>query len=672
MSKSIIERIEDLRKKIRHHDYLYYVKNEPEISDYEYDQLMLELTKLENEHPELITPDSPTQRVGGEPTKEFPTVIHSIQMLSLSNTYSEGELYEFDRRVKGLLPGEEYSYVTELKIDGVAISLIYRGGILVQGATRGDGVRGDDITNNLKTIRSIPLKVLELPNELMDEFEVRGEVYMTKKNFENLNRERELAEEKTFANARNATAGSLKLQDPKEVAQRHLTTFIYSLITANQAEKDCCNEHFKSLNLLDSMGFPVNKNRRLCKNIKEVMEFCRYWEEKRDSLEYDIDGVVVKINSFRQQSILGSTAKSPRWAIAYKFKAKHAETILKDITWQVGRTGTVTPVAELEPVVLAGSTISRATLHNIDEIKKKDIRIGDRVHIEKGGDVIPKVVEPLKEFRTGEITPVTPPEVCPVCGEHLERPPGEAALRCPNIACPAQVARRIAHFASRTAMDIEGLGPSLIDQLTSRKIISDPGDLYFLKKDDIVNLERMAEKSAQNLLDGIEASKSRPLERVIFALGIRYIGIGAARILANRYQSLDKLMNAKLEELSSLEGIGEKTARSIVNFFKKKENLVLIDKLRKGGVKLKKEIKKEKPEIFAGKTFVLTGKLESFTREEASEIIIENGGNVSSGVSKKTDFVLAGENPGSKLEKALKLNVKIINEEEFKEMLNSK
>jgi len=669
MADTIQEKIERLREKIRHHDYLYYVKNEPEIPDFEYDKLMEELIRLEKEHPELITPDSPTQRVGGEPTKEFPTVTHDVEMLSLSNTYSEGEILEFDKRIQGLLSGEEYNYVAELKIDGVAVSLIYENGLLVRGATRGDGVRGDDITNNLKTIKAIPLKVMKIPEELKKRFEVRGEVFMTKKDFEKLNRARELSGEKLFANARNATAGSLKLQDPRETDRRKLSIFIYNLITDAQLEKDCCNEHYKSLGTLDSMGFSVNKNRSLCKNIREVLRFCSDWGKKRDTLDYEIDGVVIKVNSLRQQKALGSTAKSPRWAIAFKFKARHAETILKDITWQVGRTGTVTPVAELEPVLLAGSTISRATLHNTDEIAKKDIRTGDRVLIEKGGDVIPKVVKPLKEYRTENSKPVIPPQLCPVCGEALEKPEDEAALRCLNIACPAQVQRRISHFASRTGMDIEGLGFSLIDQLTTKNLVSDPGDLYFLEKSQLAGLERMAEKSAQNILNSLEASKSRPLERIIYALGIRYIGIGAARILARAYNSIDKLKNASFEELDSLEGIGTKTAWSIVDFFGNEINLKLIEKLRKAGVKLEEEPQEKKADILDGKTFVLTGKLENYSRDEAAGLIIKNGGNVSSSVSINTDFVLAGENPGSKYQKALKLGTKIISEQEFRQMI---
>jgi len=670
MSQNIKERIDSLKEKIRYHDYLYYVKNDPEISDYDYDHLMRELVQLENAYPELITPDSPSQRVGGEPVKEFPAVTHLVEMLSLSNTYSEEDLYDFDNRIKKILPEEEYKYIAELKIDGVAVSLIYRDGLLVQGATRGDGVRGDNITNNLKTIKSIPLRVIELPSELREEFEVRGEIFMTKNDFELLNRDRELAEEKLFANARNATAGSLKLQDPKIVAQRRLSIFIYNLITTDQTEKKCCNEHFNSLDILERMGFSVNKNRQLCKNIKEILDFCKHWEEKRDDIEYDIDGVVIKINSLAQQTILGSTAKSPRWAIAFKFKARHAETILKDITWQVGRTGTVTPVAELDPVFLAGSTISRATLHNMDEITKKDIRIGDRVIIEKGGDVIPKVVQPLTEIRTKDINPVVPPKACPVCGEALEKPEDEAALRCTNIACPAQVHRRIMHFASRTAMDIDGLGFSLIDQLTSSKLVSDPGDLYFLKKEEIANLERMAEKSAQNLLDGIEASKTRPLERVIFAMGIRFTGIGAARLLAKKYHSIEKLKEATLDELNSIDGIGEKTADSILEFFKNEDNLTIIEKLKVGGVKLKQKAEITQKGDLDRKTFVLTGKMKSFSREEASDLIIKNGGTVSTSISKNTDYLLFGDKPGSKYQKAVKLGIRIIDEHEFKKLLN--
>lgn len=673
------ERIEKLRQEIREHDYRYYVLNEPIISDYEYDQLMRELIKLEEEHPELITPDSPTQRVGGQPTEEFPTVVHPSPMLSLANVYSEEELRDFERRIKTLLPSEEIEYVIELKFDGVAVSLLYENGILVRGATRGDGVRGDDITNNLKTIKTIPLRVLT-DEERFKNIEVRGEVFMSKEAFLKLNQERGEAGERLFANPRNAAAGSLKLQDPKEVAQRHLNIYVYYLaipaldeveeITPEMEQQDGVFTHYGRLQILKQIGFPVNQNVRLCKNLDEVLEFYSEWEEKREDLEYDIDGLVIKINSLRQQRVLGSTAKSPRWATAYKFKARRARTVLREIRLQVGRTGTVTPVAILDPVRLAGSTISRATLHNEDEIRRKDIRVGDTVILEKGGDVIPKIDGVVLEKRPPDAKPFLMPRRCPACGGELTRLEGEVAWRCENISCPAQVQRRIQHFASRGAMDIEGLGEAIIEMLLKKKLISDFGDLYYLKAEQLIPLERMAEKSASNLLQAIEESKNRSLDRVIFAVGIRYVGANVARILASEFGSLDALKKASRERLEQIEGIGPTIAESVFKFFRKEENLKVIEKLRQAGVRLaREEVEEEGEKLLKGKTFVLTGALSKYTREEATEIIINKGGNVSSSVSRKTDYVLVGENPGSKLQKAKQLGIKIINEEEFERMV---
>lgn len=670
MSKiSAAERVEQLRAEIQDHDYRYYVLAQPTISDYQYDMLMKELMELERQHPELVTPDSPTQRVGGEPTKEFPAVMHDVPMLSLSNTYSPEELLEFDRRVSTLLPKQSYQYVTELKFDGVAISLAYESGMLVRGATRGDGVRGDDITNNLKTIRSIPLKIpLDIDGQVskrtLPRIEVRGEVFMRKKDFQRMNEERELQGEKLFANPRNATAGTLKLQDPKQVAGRPLQFFGYYLLSDTVELKS----HFDNLRILRRLRFPVNEHSCLCRNINDVKKFCDEWEEKRDELPYEIDGAVVKVNSLKQQELLGSVAKSPRWAIAYKFAARQAETLLQGITLQVGRIGTITPVAELKPVFLAGSTISRATLHNEDYICEKDIRIGDAVIIEKGGDVIPKVDGVVVAKRPKSAVPFKMPSSCPVCGSPLVRPAGEASYYCENYECPSQVRGRIEHFAARGAMDIEGLGEAVIDQLVELGFIKNYGDIYSLhqRKGELVQLERWGEKSAQNLLDAIERSKSQPFHRVLYALGIRYVGSEVARILADSFGSIEKLAKASEEELQSAYQIGPRIAQSVARFFRDERNLEVIEKLKKAGVTLEvKEHKKRARGELAGKTFVLTGALTNFTREEAKAMIEEQGGNVSSSVSKKTDYVIVGAEPGSKYDKARLLGIKTLSEEEF-------
>lgn len=658
-----------LREEIRQHDYRYYVLGEPIISDYEYDQLMKKLIRLEEQNPQLVTFDSPTQRVGGEPTKEFPTVVHDVPMLSLGNTYTQEELYEFEKRLQNFLPNETFEYVTEMKFDGIAVTLIYRDGLLVRGATRGDGERGDDITNNLKTVRSIPLKLFT-EKKLPKNIEVRGEVFMPKAGFEKLNRQQEKVGGKIFANPRNATAGSLKQQDPRITAQRPLEFSAYYLRSLERGGIQAygIETHFDSLHLLRELGLPVSRHSALRKSMWEVIDFCSLWEEKREQVSYEIDGIVVKVNSLRQQRLLGTTAKSPRWAIAYKFKAKQATTLLKEIHLQVGRTGSVTPVAVLEPVYLAGSTISRATLHNEDEIKRKDIREGDTVLIEKGGDVIPKIVRVVEEKRPANSKPFSMPRTCPVCGSTLVRTEGEAAVRCENIACPAQVHRRIEHFASRSAMDIEGLGEALVEQLVEKRLVLDYGDLYFLKKSDLIALERMGQKSAENLLRAIEESKKRPLDRIIFALGIRYIGSGAATVLADAFGSMDRLRQASAESLENVEGMGPIMAESVVQFFRQKENTEVLDKLKRAGVRMEEQRTKAHG-VFTGKTLVLTGALSRFTREGVTELIESEGGKVSSSVSSNTDFVLVGENPGSKYRKALDLGVQIIDEDTFVRMM---
>jgi len=665
--EEVKKKIESLREQIEEHNYRYYVLADPVISDYEYDKLMQELITLEKKYPEFITPTSPTQRVGGEPTKEFPTFQHSRPMLSLSNTYNETELREFDRRVKSILGNSSYEYVAELKLDGAAVALIYKDGYFFAGATRGDGFQGDEITNNLKTIRSIPLKLRTNKKEFLN-IEVRGEVFMKHSDFLKINSEKELAGEKLFANPRNAAAGTLKLQDPKLVAERNLSIFTYYLY----ADEANLKTHYDNLKILSQLGFPVNSSHRLCKSIDEVLEFCNEWEKKRDNLPYDIDGVVIKVNSLQQQEILGSIAKSPRWAIAYKFEAKKALTKLKNITLQVGRVGTITPVAELEPVFLAGSTISRATLHNENFIKENDIRIGDYVWIEKGGDVIPKVIsiEPSKREKT--LKPFIMPEKCPVCNSPLIRPENEVAYYCENSQCPAQVKGRIIHFASRTAMDIEGLGEAVVEQLVNNNFIKNIADIYSLKNyyDELIKLERQGKKSISNLLDSIEKSKEKPFSKVLFGLGIRYVGINTAKILAEQMSSIDNIINADVEKLQSIYEIGPQITQSVFRFFRDKHNLEIIERLKIAGLNF--EEKKENKNInlnFIGKTFVLTGELNDFTREEAKSIIENLGGKVTSSVSKKTNYVLVGSNPGSKYEKALSLKIPLLTESDFKKML---
>jgi DNA ligase (NAD+) len=662
------EIIENLREEIRKHDYNYYVLAQPEISDYEYDMLLKKLEELERKYPYLITPDSPTQRVGSDLTKEFPPVKHTIPMLSLANTYSEEELRDFDRRVREGLKGEKFQYVTELKIDGVSVSLLYRDGKFVRAATRGDGKVGEEITKNVKTIRSVPLSVDlgKLPKAVRAEFEVRGEIFMEIEAFNKLNEQRALNGERLFANPRNSTAGTLKLQDPRIVASRPLDIFTYYLLSPNEFE----STQYENLNYLKAVGFKVNPNFKLCENIEEVLDYCHVWENKRDELPYEIDGVVIKVNSTAQQKKLGTIAKSPRWAVAFKFKAQQAKTKLNKITWQVGRTGTLTPVAELEPVFLAGSTISRATLHNIDEIRRKDIREGDTVIIEKGGDVIPKVVGIVESERPSNSVPVEPPKFCPVCGSPVFNPTDEVAIFCVNSQCPAQIKGRLIHFASRDAMDIEGLGESLIDQFVELGYLKTFPDIYELKlhRESLIKIERLGEKSIDNLLAAIEKSKEQPFHRVLFALGIRFVGAGVALKLANHFKSIDELMKADAEALEATPDVGSKISESILKYFADEHNLEIIRKLREAGLKF--EIEEESG---TGKlnnlSFVLTGSLSSMSRNEARERIIKLGGKFLSAVSSKTDYVVVGENPGSKFDKAKKLGVKTIGEEEFLKLI---
>jgi len=663
ISKKIKEEIKKLRKEIHYHNWRYYVLNDPVITDYEYDLLTAKLKKMEEQYPEIITPDSPTQRIGGAITGEFPPVEHIPSMLSLDNTYTYEEILDFDKRVKKLTNQNEIEYAIELKIDGVAVSLRYKNGIFIQGSTRGNGQIGDDITRNLKTIKSIPLRLLTDEKSLLD-LEVRGEVYIPRKVFEELNEEREQAGKNLFANPRNAAAGSLKHLNPKEVAERNLNIFIHTPVFSTNGTKT----HYDAILKLKKIGFKVTPFIKKVKNIRETIKICDEWESKRDSLAFDIDGMVIKVNSFEYHRILGHTNKSPRWAIAYKFPARQATTKIQDIIINVGRTGKITPVAILAPVPLSGTTISRSTLHNEDEIRRKDIRIGDTVIIEKGGEIIPKVIKVITEKRTGKEKIFKIPEKCPVCGSKLVRIEGEADWRCINVTCPAQLKRGIEHFASRNAMDIEGLGTVVIEQLVDKNLLKDYGDIYYLRKGDVANLERMAEKSAENLIVAIENSKKRPLFRVIFALGIRNIGIHSARVLSEHFHSIDNLKNASYEDILSIPEMGPISAESIVKFFKEEKNVRVLKKLKDAGVNMEEEKSaEEKP--FSGKTFVFTGTLLHYTRDEAQEIVAKLGGRPSNSVSKKTSFVVTGKSPGSKYKKAKSLGVKIITEEEFVKML---
>jgi len=651
--------IAKLRKDINNHNHKYYVENNPVISDYEFDQLLKKLESLEEQFPELITPDSPTQRVGGEPLEGFITVEHKVAMLSLDNTYTYDELREFDERVKKNVG--EVKYVVEPKIDGAGVALLYENGVLVRGATRGDGIRGDDITSNLKTIRSIPLR---LRGNKVKNVEARGEVYFPTKGFEKYNKEQAKRGEPVFANPRNAAAGSLRQLDPRIVASRPLDIFIYFI---SHSEKDF-STHEKAVAALKEAGFRVNPLTKKVKNIEGAIKYCNDLEEIRETLDYEIDGAVIKVNSFSQQKQLGATSKHPRWAISYKFAAKQATTKLNDIAIQVGRTGALTPVAILKPVQVGGVTVSRATLHNFDELKRKDIRIGDTVLVERSGDVIPQVVKSIKEKRTGSEKSKRIPKKCPICGSEIVHTEGEVAVRCKNRMCPARLKWRIKYFASRDAMDIDHLGGSTVDKLIEKGFVDSIADLYSLRMEDILTLEGFKEKSAQNLLDSIEKSKSQSLSRLIYGLGIRHVGKYAAQLLAAKYPSLDLLSKANVEELKDIYGLGEKTAEAIGTFFATEENRELIRKLKDVGVKIKEEVKEEDL-LLKGKKFVFTGGLQTLTRPKASDIVKEKGGIVTSSVGKDLDFIVVGEKPGSKYGKAKKLGVTILNEEEFKEFV---
>lgn len=655
--------IDDLKAAIKRHDRLYYVMAMPEISDREYDELYRELKDLEYRFPDLVTPDSPTQRVGGEPIEGFSSVKHIAPMMSLDNTYSADEMREFDERVRKNLKGESPEYTVELKFDGVSISLLYEKGVWKTGATRGDGIQGDDVTNNLKTIRSIPFDFNDECGKVPKLVEIRGEVYLTKKAFVAINTEKENNGEELFANPRNAAAGSLKLLDPKVVAARHLDLYVWGI---GYCEGMDFKTHVEVFEYLKKAGFKVNPHYKICKNIEEVIGYCNSWEEKRYKLDFEIDGMVLKINDLAQREKLGATSKSPRWAIAYKFQAERALTEVKDIIVQVGRTGTITPVAMLKPVHLSGTTVSRATLHNFDEIGRLDVKIGDFVYVEKSGEIIPKVLSVAKEKRTGKEKSFHVPLKCPACGTKLVKLPGEVAVRCENITCPAQIKEAILHFASRNAMDIENMGEAIVNQLVDKGLLKDYGDIYHLDFKDVKSLERMADKSASNLMKAIEESKTRELNKLIFALGIRHVGEHAAWVIAGHFGSIAGLEHAKTEELTAIHEIGSVMAASIYNFFRNPGNRAVLKKLQDAGVNMKMAKAVEGPKPFQGKTIVVTGALKSFTRASIEDLIRRLGGNPSSSVSKNTDFVVAGEDAGSKADKARTLGVKIIGEEEFR------
>lgn len=664
--KEARKRIEQLKKEIDEHNYNYYILNAPRISDFQYDVLLKELLDLEKLFPHLRTPDSPGQRVGSDITKEFRQVKHKYPMLSLSNTYSEEEISDFNSRVRKSL-GREVEYVCELKYDGASISLTYKDGILHSAVTRGDGETGDEVTNNVKTIRSIPIKLRN--NDYPDEFIIRGEIYLPTESFMKLNAELMKRGEQLFANPRNTAAGSIKMQDPSIVAGRRLECFLYSLL----GEQLPADNHYDNLQKAKEWSFRVPEEIKLCKGIKEVLKYISYWESERKNLPFEIDGVVIKVNSLKDQKVLGYTAKSPRWAIAYKFKAEQAKTVLNAVSFQVGRTGTVTPVAELEPVSLAGTVVKRATLHNEAQIKLLNLHMDDSVYIEKGGEIIPKIVGVDINKRAEGAVPVKFISRCPECGTALKKVEAEANYYCPNIyECPPQIKGRIEHFISRKAMDIDGLGEETVDLLYRSGMISNIADLYTLDKEPIIKLERMGEKSAENIINSIEQSKSRPFSKVLYALGIRFVGETTARILAGHYGSIDKLSDAGYDELINIPGIGDKIAGSIQDYFRDPNNRKVLERLKDYGVNMKSEKSvSAKKGVLEGRNIVISGSFEKHSREEYKEMIEENGGKNVSSVSSNTSFILAGKNTGpAKKDKAQKLGIELISEEDFLKILN--
>ena len=658
--------IQELREEIRYHDRKYYIENEPEISDYEYDMLVKELEALEEAYPELVTPDSPTQRVGAGEIDEFETVEHMSVMLSLDNTYNHGELKDFDKRVKKGLGKDKVEYVVEPKIDGLGVALFYEDKVFQRGATRGDGERGEDITPNLKTIHTIPLRLRD--ETVIETAEVRGEVYMPRDEFEEMNEEREEQGKEPFANPRNAAAGTVRNKDPKIVAERPLDIFVYTL---SYVEGDEFQTHWETMEEMKRAGLKVNENIVKLDGIEEVLEYIDEWEDKKESLNYEIDGMVVKVNNLEDQKKLGATSKHPRWAIAYKYPAMRKTTTLKEIEIHVGRTGKLTPIAILEPVQLSGTTVSRASLHNEDEIERKDVREGDTVLVEKAGEIIPQVVKVIKEKRDGSQEKFDFPETCPVCGSEAKQLGEEVARRCVNAQCPAQIKQRLELWGSRGAMDIEGMGPKLLEKLVEKGVVKSVADLYKLGKIQLTSVERMGDKSTRNLLDEIKESKDMGLDRVLYGLGIKYVGSHVAQVLTDNYDSIDEIMEAGQEELEEIDEIGPKIAESIVSFFDDQRNRKMVEELRNSGVKM--EVEREEVEQFLdGKKFVLTGALENYTRDEATKEIQRYGGRVTSAVSGATDYILVGENPGSKLDKAKEEGTTILEEDDFVRMLEEK
>ncbi len=663
-----VEQVEKLRERIRYHEHRYYVLSDPEIADPEFDEIFRQLKQLEATHPDLVTSDSPTQRVGGKPGQGLAAVEHAIPMLSLDNAYSESELLDFDRRVREVSRGRRIGFVCELKIDGLSLALTFEKGSLVRGITRGDGLRGEDVTTNVRTIRSLPLYLPGLDREDQKTVEVRGEVFLPLPSFQKLNEERELNGESLFANPRNAAAGTLRTLNPGVVARRNLDIFVYQAIVDGRAPRA---DHAEVLEWLKEAGFKVNPHWKRCGSVGEVADYCRQWEAKRDDLSYEIDGVVVKVDSVALQQDLGATSKFPRWAVAYKFRARQATTVVKDIQVQVGRTGALTPVAMLEPVRLAGSTISRATLHNLDEIERLGLQIGDTVWIEKGGDVIPKVLKVVDHLRPEGARDFEIPRQCPICQGEVRRAEDEAVLRCINLACPAKTRETLLHFSARKALRIEGLGEALVSQLLEKGLVRDPTDLYALKLEDLVGLDRMGPISAANLLAQIEASKKRPLSQVIFGLGIRHVGERTATVLAQHFGSLENLSKASLESLESIFEVGPVVAESVQQFFAQSGNQQIVEKLRHAGVNLEERQSGSGSTALQGQQVVLTGRLASLTREEAAELIRQRGGRVTASVSKKTAFLVAGEDSGSKLLKAQQLGVPVLGETEFRKLLQA-
>ena len=661
-TEEVRRRHEELKAEVERHNRLYYVDATQEISDLEFDALMREIEYLEEDYPSLVSSDSPTQRVGGAPIEGFETVSHLVPMLSIDNTYNAAELREFDERVrKGLGPTERPAYVVELKIDGVAISLRYEKGVLVRAATRGDGIRGDNVTENVRTIRSLPLKLKAGAPDLL---EARGEIFMKREELQRLNAIREEKGEPPLANPRNATAGTLKQLDPRQVAQRRLEVYLYDIAPLPDTPVVA---HWETLKTLEAAGLPVCPHRERCDSIAEVIHVCARWQEKRASLPFEIDGMVIKVDSAEHRRRLGATSKSPRWVIAYKFPAQVARTKLLAITVQVGKSGTLTPVAEMEPAQLAGTVVKRASLYNFEDLDRKDLRVGDTVELQKAGEIIPQVIRYIPEERPKDAQPFPVPEQCPVCGGSVHKDPDGVFLRCLNAACPAQIKERIVYFAGRSAMDIEGLGPALVEQLVARGLVNDLADLYTLDAATLATLERMADKSAANVVAALEASKERPLGRLLNGLGIRHVGTHIADMLAQRYGDIDRLIAAPLEELQQTNEVGEVVAASIRDFLETAENRALVEKLRALGLAMKEEAREAAPgsRPFEGKTFVVTGTLQRYSREGIQDRIKALGGHAAGSVSKKTDYVVAGENAGSKLEKARTLGVPVLSEDEF-------